>query len=288
MLAATAAGCLREGTDGCPACMYLVFTHKGTTQGFDSEIGNDVRLQIYYDGVWHSSRTIPYSAIAGGRKYYFKKSTSQQVGLVAYAVPPGAGENIVPGASEGLRFTDQKVAMPSYTRTLPQCAPYTEDLYAGVVSVIEPWDQETEHVVQMNNVFCGVTVIIKNAYLFRQHFPGVDPSLGLLGTARSATTHNGATDGEEVEIRSAFTYDQGSDRYTTAKMRVLPSPDGQKTLSVNIYEAPGQQTLPAFDSGELSVAAREVVITYDMGENSVTITLTVDGWDIRSETVPLK
>lgn len=287
VFALAASGCLREGTDGCPVCLSLTFAYNGTAQGFDDYIGNDVELQIYYDGVWNSTLTIPYERIAGGREYCFRRSISQQIGLIAYAVPAGGASGLIPAADGSVSFVSQGVVMPSAARALPVCLPAGGDLYSGVLEIGGQSGDGGSLVMMMADVFCRVDVIVENADIFHLRFPDAQPSVGLLGTTCSVTSHDGAPSGEEVETVSPLTENAAANTLATGTMHILPSVDGQKTISVNIYRSEGQLAIPVFDSGELSLAGKDIVIIYRMEGSYVTVTLTVNGWDIRTETIPL-
>lgn len=281
-----AAGCLREGTDGCPDCISLTFAYGGTTQGFDDTIGNDVELQIYYGGAWNSTLAIPYELIAGGREYCFYPSDSQWLGLIAYAVPRGGDAGLIPTAGEGVSFTSQGFEMPS-AGAPSQCMPAGGDLYSAVLEIAEP-DRAGDLAMMMADVFCRVEVIIENADIFYARYPGAQPSVGLLGTTRSVTSHDGQPSGEEVEVVAPFTENAVTNTLATGTMHILPSVDGQKTISVNIYQSEGQLSIPVFDSGELSLAGKNIVIVFRMEANFVTVTMTVNDWDIRTATIPLE
>lgn len=285
MLAAT--GCLREGTEGCPACMNLVFTHAGTTAGFDSRIGNGVELQIYYGGVWHSTRIIPYERIANGRKYSFRKTKSERVQLIAFAVPHGGDERLIPQASEGMRFDEQSVRMADAVRSraIEQILPKDGDIFVGILDIEEPFEKESTHEVPMRDVMCRVNVILEGAVQFHTMFPASEPSIGLLGTSRSMIVSNGQREATEVEVLSALTEEENN--LETPVMRVLPSPDGVETLSVNFFKDRDVLAFPVFETDEIAEADKDITIIYRLSGTTLTITLEIDGWVVRTQTIQL-
>lgn len=285
-LAAT--GCLREGTEGCPACMNLMFTFAGTTAGYDSRIGNDVELQIYYGGVWHSTRLIPYERIAGGRPYNFRKTRSESIQIIAYAVPKGGNGGLIPQAAQGARFQEQVVRMADAavrSRANECCVPKDGDIFAGVLDIEESYLVESTCEVPMKALTCRVTVMLEGAGLFFKKFPDADPSVGLQGTSREVFIYSGRREGKDVEVVSPLK--RVDDNLETPVMRVLPSPDGIETLSVNFFRLGDELAFPVFRTAEVAEPDSDIIIIYRMGETEITITLEIDGWIVRTETVSI-
>lgn len=272
-----ASSCIRENTDGCPAKLSLIFELDDpySAGNFDSDIGNDIELQLFRNDLYSDRITIPYSQIRNGRPYTFQKKCSDRVRIAAYALPAGQSATI-PSPGTGDSFYDQYIRMEQPVRTAAY-APYGGTLYLGTTTIEGGSRSNNRYRVAMSPCFAKVIVLVVNAETFV-----ADPSrtlgIGIEGTAATMRIHDRSTS-SAIEVRTVLKVE--NEVFTTGQMRILASETPGQNLKVNLYN--DDDLLMYVLTEHEAVAGKEIIIKINPGD--LTAEITIDGWTYKTQVV---
>lgn len=200
---------------------------------YDSRIGNSVSLYIFKDKVLTFSRVIPYEEIKEGREYVIRKTeaTSGNLDMVAWAVPAGGNNALIPVYAMGDKFEQQTVRLEAMTRA-DLYKPILGDRFLSTVEAVEKIDRPSSHTFQMQYGMCRIRVnIIDETGVFAR--PGAAPCVLLDGVMSQMNLQKKGV-GPEATVETALSCESGDNiNFSTGDFGVLPSADWQ-TVSVRI------------------------------------------------------
>ena len=263
-------GCLKEGDSGCPADMRLSFRLEDAYEAgtYDTRIANDVLLYIFRDKRCVESILIPYAEIQSEKEYVIRKNELYgSLDLVAWAVPAGVDDQLIPAFENGKNLGDCRLELNALTR-VEDYEPYVCDLYLGRVSTNETIDVETSHKVDMIHSSCRVEVNVIDVGTSLSS-GAADPKVCVYGSMHQMDMDKNGM-GNVACVNTSLGCPSGDGTsYSTGRFGILPS-TSEQVLSVEIYN--GSQLLATLstptnsDSPISSAAGGLIVFDYVLGE----------------------
>lgn len=239
---------------------------------YDSDVRNDVCLQVFRNGILHDSLSIPYQLVRGGKAYRYRRPSGGKITFIATAIPEGH-PGILPGTEGESGYYEQQIKIKASARAKGY-VPREGNLYIGTTVIDENTTDRKTYRVAMSPCFSKVTVIVMDTGVF-----SVPPVVGVEGTASMMRGHDRRTEGD-IEVCSEVLEQDGT--YTTGVMYLLPAAES-RSMRVNLY-CNGRLAM-WLDSQEVSVAGREIIIRiYPL---RFIAEITVDGWTYKTQLTTL-
>ena len=288
----TTFGCTKEITDGCPAGISVIFTHRGVPADFHTKIGNDVLLHVYEDGVMKQApKLIGYEQLQSGEPYYIGKKSTAKMDIVAWAIPRSGDGRLMSQMSENTGYADAYFQLPAATKDNTNYGYGNSELFLGKVNLDEAESSASSvHYVPMTNTMCHVTVKITDPENYSANYQE-QPVIEVEGSSSRFSVHTVAPSGSPALVRSSMNLQGGM--LATDRMGVLPSSldenNNANRLKINLYN--GDDKIYYLDTGEVSEPDKNIIVLLNMKEGYANITvdmLNVGLWNVKVQLVRIK
>lgn len=270
-------GCVGEGENHCPddMCLSFVLVDEYESGTYDTRIANEVALYFFREKQCVNMNPdpaaaciyIPYSNIANGGKFMFRKTgdIAGDLNMLAYAMPvDGIGtRGSIPTIQPGDQLDNSTLSLGAYPGGGDSdFQPYHREVYLATEETVERRDTYTEYQMQLSLAACRLIVNVTDG---TGQFDGssVKPEIIVTGSM-SGMNMNREGIGVEASVHCEMSKaDTRADSgvYTTGKVGIMPSSEGQ-TLSLDIMY--GGTMIARLNTEDVSVSGGYIVVNYSL------------------------